>query len=183
MVRNPSRAVCSALVVVYITSWKQFSYADSHYTHHLGQNITIADNVVPWGSTLCITPQDLVPCVNDTSGCTLCDGDEPCSYSQLVVKYGEQNDAMIPVPSFSRWRGPFARSVASPDWYQYINAFVYDGVDIYHHPLYANLDPAAGRVEHNLTFRTGSPSNSSDLLRFGLHQGDKLNGLPRRNPE
>jgi hypothetical protein len=160
-----------SFLVVNFVRWAPLSHAAivSPYAHNLGTSIVIAGNEVPYGGSLCLVPEDFTPCTTNHANpdCFVCNGDTPCPYGQLDVKYREQNIGINPVPGYGLWQGPFPRNFASPEHVQYINAFVYDGSDLHLHNLYANLPPSSRLVGYDFTFLSGLPSNVTGLLRYG----------------
>ena len=83
----------------------------------------------------------------DVWACEMENATEGC----VRVTYTEQNDGVEPVPAWGEWRGPYSRTLPSPEWTQYVNQLNYDGTALVRQPLFHNLDRAAGAVRHNLT--------------------------------
>lgn len=63
--------------------------------------ISVAGNLVPWGGTLCLTPDDLVTFENTCPTCTSSEGGcvyaTDCIYQRFDVSYVEINQGVPPV--------------------------------------------------------------------------------------
>jgi hypothetical protein len=92
--------------------------------HSTVGGIEIAGNLVPWGETLCLTPDDLISflgrcptCITLEGGCVF---DENCPYQQFTIRYVEIN-AGVP-----------AVTVPAPEVEMRSNILLYDGIYVRH---------------------------------------------------
>jgi hypothetical protein len=85
------------------------------------------------------------------------------------VIYSEQNDGVDPVPAWGEWRGPYSRSLPSPEWTQYVNRLNYDDAQLVRQPLFNNLDRAAGTVSHTLTVPLRAASDAAAPANTSMH--------------
>eukprot|EP00854_Cymbomonas_tetramitiformis_P002711 gene2711-3487_t len=79
--------------------------------HNAGWGITVANNFIPFGGAMCVTPEDMIfysaDCPCDEGGCG-----GICSYEDLVFNYTEYNDG--------------TDTITAPNGGAYTNAVLYD---------------------------------------------------------
>lgn len=114
--------------------------------HSTVGGIEIAGNLVPWGATLCLTPDDLISFIARCPTCVTVEGGcvyrEDCTYQQFPIRYVEIN-AGVP-----------AVTVPAPELETRFNLLTYDGSYMASTATEA-LDPYETRVREVYTHYEG----------------------------